>query len=121
MGEPVKVMAVYAEPDSPVEHREVEAVETTVPGLVIHPPLRDEVPGWTLTHAPTGFAVGWFPESELEDVQGCAADLGPVTDWAAVEIDPGALRGRVLPILRRWGVQLYRSNVTYDEYRAGQR
>lgn len=111
-----------ARADTPASARQVEADPTPVPGLVIHAslPYSDGTPGegWTLTHAPSGFAVGWFPEGDPETALACAMEIAPMADWSATVVDVPAIRWQVVPVLLRWGAELYRSSISYDEWKA---
>lgn len=87
--------------DGGIRLADVECFPTPTPGLVITPAWKSA--GFTLTHAPTGCGVGWWPGADPEAIVACAIELGAVTDWTTARPPAGVLRDRARPVMGRWG------------------
>lgn len=111
-----EVNIVLAYRGAPVTHRPIEAVATPVPGIVAHPAVEAE--GWMLTHAASGFAVGWFPEASPEALLGCAQELAGLADWTVPVPDTRSLAPAVLPVIRRWGARRRMPGMSFTRYQA---
>lgn len=98
----MKLAIAYRDENGVIGSRQVEAFPTETAGLAIHRDVDRDA--WVLTHQPSGYAVGRWPEStDPEAILACAAELGNVADWTVPLMNARLLGNAAGPVLRRWG------------------